>query len=277
MHVVLLDEAHLDVELGELRLPVGAEVLVAVAAGDLEVALHAGDHQQLLEQLRALRQGVPAAGLEPGRHQEVAGALGGGAGQRRRLDLDEAVRVEHVAGGLVDLAAQPDRGVGAAAAQVEVAVLEPRLLAHVDVVADRERQRRRGAEHLDLGGDHLDLAGREVGVLVALLARGHLADDLEAVLGAQLVGDRLVADHDLDDAAGLAQVDERDPAVVAPAGHPPGEGDGLADVLGAQGAGVMGADHGVAPLGDGPAVAGLRSGGVQVAGSAATWSPLGCP
>ena len=30
---------HLDVELGELRLPVGPEVLVAVAAGDLVVAL----------------------------------------------------------------------------------------------------------------------------------------------------------------------------------------------------------------------------------------------
>ena len=40
-HVVLVDEAHLDVELGELRLPVGAEVLVAVAARDLVVALHA--------------------------------------------------------------------------------------------------------------------------------------------------------------------------------------------------------------------------------------------
>src|SRR5690606_4622878 len=33
--VLLVDEAHLDVELGELRLTVGPEVLVAVAAGDL--------------------------------------------------------------------------------------------------------------------------------------------------------------------------------------------------------------------------------------------------
>ena len=65
--VGLLDEAHLDVELGELGLAVGAEVLVAVAAGDLVVALHAGDHEQLLEQLRALRQGVPAPGGEAGR------------------------------------------------------------------------------------------------------------------------------------------------------------------------------------------------------------------
>ena len=40
-HVVLVDERHLDVELGELRLAVGARVLVAEAARDLVVALEA--------------------------------------------------------------------------------------------------------------------------------------------------------------------------------------------------------------------------------------------
>ncbi len=43
--VLALDEGHLQVELGELRLAVGAQVFVAEAAGDLEVALEAGDHQ----------------------------------------------------------------------------------------------------------------------------------------------------------------------------------------------------------------------------------------
>ena len=37
----LVDEAHLEVELGELGLAVAAEVLVAEAAGDLEVAVDA--------------------------------------------------------------------------------------------------------------------------------------------------------------------------------------------------------------------------------------------
>ena len=68
--------------------------------------------------------------------------------------------------------------------------------------------------------------------------------DLEAVLRAQVVGDLLVAHDHLHDAAGVAQVEERDPAVIAPPRHPPGQGDGLADVLGTQGAGVVGADHG---------------------------------
>ena len=52
--VVGVDEAELHVELGELGLAIGTEVLVAIAAGNLVVALHARDHQQLLEQLRAL-------------------------------------------------------------------------------------------------------------------------------------------------------------------------------------------------------------------------------
>ena len=55
--------------------------------------------------------------------------------------------------------------------------------------------------------------------------------------------DLLVADDDLDDAAGVAQVEEGDAAVVAATRDPAGEGDGLADVLGAQGAGVVRADH----------------------------------
>ena len=63
-HGRLVDEAHLEVELGELGLAVAAQVLVAEAARDLEVAVDAGDHQQLLELLRALRQGVDVARLE---------------------------------------------------------------------------------------------------------------------------------------------------------------------------------------------------------------------
>src|SRR5439155_8171844 len=48
-HVVAIDEAHLQVELRELRLAVAALVLVAETARDLEIALEAGHHEQLLE------------------------------------------------------------------------------------------------------------------------------------------------------------------------------------------------------------------------------------
>ena len=61
-HEFLRRERDLDVHLRELGLAVGAQVLVAEAARDLEVAIHARDHQDLLEHLRRLRQREELAG-----------------------------------------------------------------------------------------------------------------------------------------------------------------------------------------------------------------------
>ena len=71
-----VDEGHLDVDLGELGLAVGAQVLVAEAAGDLEVAVEARDHQDLLEELRRLRQRVELARVDAAGHEVVARPFG---------------------------------------------------------------------------------------------------------------------------------------------------------------------------------------------------------
>lgn len=62
--IVLVHEGHLDIDLGELGLTVGTQVLVAEALGNLVVALDATDHEQLLQKLRGLRQGVEVARLD---------------------------------------------------------------------------------------------------------------------------------------------------------------------------------------------------------------------
>ena len=101
-HVVLRHEAHLDVELVELAgRPVGAGVLVAEAGGDLEIAVEARHHDQLLELLRRLRQRIELAGMDAARHQEVARALGRGRREDRRLEFEEAL-VLHAAAQRVD-------------------------------------------------------------------------------------------------------------------------------------------------------------------------------
>ena len=48
LDLLLVQEGHLQVDLGELRLPVGPEVLVPEAPGDLEVPVKPCQHQQLL-------------------------------------------------------------------------------------------------------------------------------------------------------------------------------------------------------------------------------------
>ena len=161
-HVVLVDEARLGVELHELVLAVGPQVLVAQATGDLVVAVDAADHQQLLEQLRALRQRVERAGLLARRHEELARALGRRRHQHRRLDLDEALAL-HRARGSRELTVDSDAQVAlhALAAQVEVAVAEADgLVDLVGAVVDRERRRLGDRQDLDRAVADLDLAGR---------------------------------------------------------------------------------------------------------------------
>ena len=116
-----------------------------------------------------LRQRVDVARLEARGHDEVAGALGRGLDEERRLDLDEARRV-------VDVADRPAPAATASQeallerlpAQVEVAVLEAQRLVDLGVgLVDRERRRLGRREHVDRARAQLDLARGELGVLGA--------------------------------------------------------------------------------------------------------------
>ncbi len=123
--VLALDERHLDVNLAELELAVGALVLVAEAAGDLVIALDAADHEDLLELLRRLRQRVERPRLAAVRHEELARALGRALEEDRRLDFQKALLVhEHPRGG-GHFAAHAQVARHLRPAQIEVAILEP--------------------------------------------------------------------------------------------------------------------------------------------------------
>ena len=108
--------------------------------------------------------------------------------------------MQHLAGDPVRLAAQPDVRCGAGAAQVEVTVPQPGLLADVGVLVQRERQRGCLTEHLQRGRGDLDLTGWNVRVLVAHRPRTHLPNDPNAELDAQPVrplGHLTFAEHHL--------------------------------------------------------------------------------
>ena len=74
-HILLPGKRHLKVQLRKFQLPVGAKILVTDAFADLEVAVHAADHQYLLENLRRLRQRVELAMVNAAWHQAVARAF----------------------------------------------------------------------------------------------------------------------------------------------------------------------------------------------------------
>ena len=172
-HVLLLDEAHLEVELRELERAVGALRLVPPAARDLVVAVEAAAHQQLLVELRALRQRVERPRLEPERDHEVAGALGRRARHRRRLDVEEAALVQEA----------PDRAHRARTnalqilhsrpAQIEVAVADAQPFVDV-LVVELEGQHLARGEQLERLDRELDGARRELVVARRLAARDEL-------------------------------------------------------------------------------------------------------
>ena len=230
--LVLTGEGALHVELGELELAVGTQILVTQAAGDLEVPVDAAHHAQLLVELRRLRQCVEVAGVEAGRDDEVAGALGRGGDQHRRLDLDEAVGDERASDGGVHDRAHLEVALQAFAAQVDVAVAETDGLVDVGALVDGERRGVGRREDLDGAVLQLDLSGGELGVDRALDAVLDRAGDAQHILVAQVVG---LLDDALGDAGAVAQVDECEVlAVLSAALDPAAQGDLVSDVAGAQ-------------------------------------------
>ena len=132
--------------------------------------------------------------------------------------------------------------------QVEVAVTQPCALLHV-LVVELERQRLGARDDLELVHLHLDLARGQVRVDSRGRARGDLAHGAEHELVANLVRDlrrlrrTFGIDHELREAALVAEVDEDEPAVVAPLRRPARQCEALPDVLLAELA-----RHHVAPL-----------------------------
>ena len=132
----------------------------------------------------------------------------------------------------VRLAAQPDAPrAGPVAAQVEVAVAAAAPPRRPGVLVDLEGQRRRLVEHRRARWRSTSISPvASAGLTLPLGTRADLAGHrrLHALVAHGRGRGRVAARNDhLDDARGVAQVDERHPAVVAAAGHPAGEGDGL--------------------------------------------------
>ena len=206
---------------------VGAQVLVAEAAGDLDVALEAGHLEDLLEELRRLRQGVEAAVVDPRGDQVVARPLGGRLGEDGGLDVEEPLLVEVVADLVRHPVAEHEALQQLGAAQVEVAVAQPEVLGGLDAAVERERRRLGAGEHGGALDGHLHFARGEVAVDLGRLAAQDGAFDLDHPLGADGVqhlgrlGARVGTDHHLDDAAAVSQVEEEEAAEI-PAPLDPG-------------------------------------------------------
>ena len=231
----LAHERGFHIDLSEFGLAVGTQILVAETLGQLVVAVVAGNHQQLLEKLRRLRQGKELSGMHARRHQIIARTFGRALGQHRRFDIDKASIVKEAAEGACRLVTQHHVALHLRAPQVDHAMQETHILRQV-ILVELEGRRYRGIQHFDRVTEDFYFTARNVGIHRSLRAGTHLARDLEAELVAHRLGNRehfrtiRIAD-DLRQALAVAQVDKDDATVVAPTMGPAAESHFLADGL----------------------------------------------
>ena len=235
-HVLTLGERHLEIELPELELAVGAEILVAPAGGDLVVAVEAADHAELFEDLRRLREREELSGLQAHGHEKVACAFGRAARHARRPHVDEVLGVHRPADPGDRRVLEAEVPLHVVATEVEPAIFDPQRLVDV-LLVQLERQGRRAREDAQPVDLDLDVTGRQVRVDRVGCAGDDLPFGLEHELVANLAGDfrgvggALGVDDELELAGVVAQVDEDEPAVVAARVRPPGDCDPLPDVV----------------------------------------------
>ncbi len=174
-HVLLRGEGHLHIQLVEFAGgAVCPGVLIPEAGGDLEILVEAGGHQQLLELLRGLGQGIELAGVVPGGDQIVSRALGTGGGQNGGGDLQEA-QVRHPLAQLGHhLAAEHDVGLDGGVPQVQEAVFQPGILIGIPALVDLKGQLvvEALAQHLDFLGHDFNVAGGQLGIFALPLPDG---------------------------------------------------------------------------------------------------------
>ena len=251
-HQIDVRERNLDVHLRELRLTIGAQVFVAEALDDLEVPVNAGNHQDLLEQLRRLRQREELSRVHAARHQVVARAFGRRLAENRRLDLPEAVGVEILADRHRHAVPQPEIALKARPAQIEIAVAQSHVFADQRVVGDGKRRRLCLVQQPNLVGDDLHFAGVELHVHRLGITPPHWPEHGDDVLGAELFGLRhqraVIGDHHLCDAVAVAHVEKQQATEITDAMHPAEEHGVSTDVRQAQRAAGVGAGKGAQGL-----------------------------
>ena len=234
-YVVLRDKAHFQIELIELaRRAVGARILVAETWRDLKIPVETGNHDQLLELLRRLRQGVEFSRMQARGHEIVAGAFRRRSGEDRRLEFEEALLLHPPPDRIDHLAALHDVPVQPLAAQIEEAVPEPDVLRIFLIAEYRHRQFGGASQHLDFADIDLDLAGRQFGIFGSVRPPPHLAVDAYDPFRAQrlrhLESRAIGIGHHLGKAVMVAQIDEQHAAMVADAMAPAGKPHLVADV-----------------------------------------------
>ena len=209
---------------------VGAGVFVAETGGDLEVAVDAANHEELLELLGGLREGIEFAWMQAGRDEKVASTLWGGVGKNRSGDFGEITLVHVITNEAIELRATLHEVLHGGATEVEEAVFETHFLGGFGtIVVGVDRERLGFVEEGEVFDDEFDGAGGDVGVDEVGSTFAHFAGGGENKFVADRFGKLegfcgFWSDDKLDDAGVVAEVDKNQATMITTGVDPTSDG-----------------------------------------------------
>ena len=252
-----IHEGHFHIQLGEFGLTVSTQVLVAEAASDLEITLHASNHQKLLEDLRGLRQRIEFAGVYTAGNQIVACALRSGFAQHRGFNFQETMLVQIVAHQLSNLMTQNQIALHFRTTQVQITEFQAQVFIGIDVIFNIERRSFSLVQYFDFASQYFDGTGSNIFVDGISIAQANLAlnldyefvTDILSSFEAGACGFRV--SNYLHNTATVAQIDKNQSAVVTTLRNPTAQDNLVTGLVFAQLTTMMAAffiNHVLAPL-----------------------------
>ena len=215
-HILLGGEAHLKIKLVKFSgRAVGAGVLIAEAGRNLEILVKARRHQKLLILLGRLRQRIKLALELSGGHDIVSCSLRGRSAQDGCLDFQKA-HLRHLLTKESDhLGAENDVVPHLCVSQIQITVFQADILP--DLLGGHHLKGKlliHPAEHRNLLCLKFNGTGGNPGVVGLLIPVLHLSAHGDTHLLRDALQQLGLADHNLQHTVHVAQVDERNTAVI---------------------------------------------------------------
>ena len=197
----------------------------------MKVFFHAADHEQLLEKLGRLGQGIEFPPVRPAGDQEIPRPFRRGAGEQGGFHLDKACLIQKTARALGQCVAQTQVGRKTRPAQIQAAMLQTQIFRRVQALVQHKGRGTRGVEQFPGCDHHLYVPGAHIGVAHAFRPGAHITPGGQHILGAQhmrpgvRLGRGLGAENNLGQPFPVAQVHKDQPAVIPAELHPAHEAD----------------------------------------------------
>ena len=146
------------------------QILITEAAYDLKILFKAGNHKELLKDLRRLRQCIELPCIEAAWHEKITRPLGCALAEHRCLNLQKSIAVEEVAHQFRHAVTQDHIRLHLWAAQIEITVTQTNHLVYINAVLNIERGGFGFIENVQLAHNDLHFPRLHMGVYRILTA-----------------------------------------------------------------------------------------------------------